>query len=549
MGEPPHRAEPPDIPEAVAAPKSARSIQLVWLIPLIAVLVGGWIAVKTILERGPTITISFKTGEGLEAGKTKIKYKDIEIGLINSVALAPDRNRVVATAQLDKDAETFLVEDTRFWAVRPQVTATGVSGLGTLLSGPYIAIDPGKSKQNRREFVALDVPPIVTREEPGRAFVLHARDLGSHDVGVPVFFRRIPVGEVVERELDKDGKGVTIKIFVRAPYDQYVTTNTRFWSASGIDVSVGATGIEVQTESLVSILIGGIAFQARPDAEVAPAADANQVFHIFRTRAEAMRRPDLDTVHLVFVFKESVRGLSVGAPVEFRGITVGEVVRIGLEFDPRTFTMAQPVEVQFYPGRMRAQSGAAETMLPLPQTEEGWAKRVQLFVEHGMRGQLRSGNLLTGQKYIAIDLFAGAPKVKVSFSKQPFEIPIEPGALEDIEAAVASILKKLEKVQYEQIGADVRKAMASLEETLKSTDRLVRRIDTDLVEETHSTLKAARVAIERADRSILAPDAAMQEDVRETLREIARAADALRALANLLESQPESLIRGKQPEK
>ncbi len=376
MGEPPRRADLPDIPEAVAAPKSARSIQLVWLIPLTAVLVGGWLAVKAIIERGPTITISFKTGEGLEAGKTKIKYKDIEIGLINSVTLAPDRGRVVATAQLDKDAESFVVEDTRFWAVRPQVTATGVSGLGTLLSGPYIAVDPGQSKQKRRDFVALDVPPIVTREEPGRAYVLRAGDLGSHDVGVPVYFRRLPVGEVVSRELDKDGKGVTIKVFVRAPYDQYVTENTRFWSASGFDVAVGATGVRVETESLVSILIGGIAFQARPDADVAPPAGENHVFHLFRHREEAMRRLDLEVVHLVFVFKESVAGLSVGAPVDFRGIAVGEVVRVGVEFDPQTFNFVQPVEVQFYPGRLWIRAPGMTTALPPPQTPEEIAKRV-----------------------------------------------------------------------------------------------------------------------------------------------------------------------------
>ena len=548
MGEPPHRTELPDIPEAVAAPKSARSIQLVWLIPLVAVLVGGWIAVKTILERGPTITISFKTGEGLEAGKTKVKYKDIEIGLITSVALAGDRNRVVATAQLDKDAEPFLVEDTRFWAVRPQITATGVSGLSTLLSGPFIAVDPGRAKEKRRDFVALDVPPIVTREEPGRAFVLRAADLGSHDVGVPVFFRRLPVGEVVERELDKDGKGVSIRIFVRAPFDQYVTTNTRFWSASGIDIALEATGIQVQTESLVSILIGGIAFQARPDAEVTPPADANQVFQLFRTRAEAMRRPDLEVVHLAFVFRESVRGLSVGAPVEFRGITVGEVIRIGVEFDPKAFNFVQPVEVYFYPGRMRVRSRDLGAALPPVLTPEESLKRSQLFVEKGMRGQLRTGNLLTGQKYVAIDFFPNAPKVKVDTSKKPIEIPTLPEALEDVEATVASILKKLDQVQYEQIGTDVRKAMATLDEVLKSTDRLLQRLDAELVGETRSTLQAARSAIERADRSIIAPDAALQEDVREALRELARAADALRALADLLERQPESLIRGKQAE-
>lgn len=546
MGEPPRRADLPDIPEAVAAPKSARSIQLVWLIPLTAVLVGGWLAVKAIIERGPTITISFKTGEGLEAGKTKIKYKDIEIGLINSVTLAPDLKRVVATAQLNKDAESFVVEDTRFWAVRPQVTATGVSGLGTLLSGPYIAVDPGQSKQKRRDFVALDVPPIVTREEPGRSFVLHAADLGSHDVGIPVYFRRLPVGEVVARELDKDGKGVTIKVFVRAPFDQYVTTNTRFWSASGIDVAVGATGIQVNTESLVSILIGGIAFQTRPDSEVASPADENAVFNLFRTREEAMRRPDIEVVHLVLTFRESVRGLSVGAPVDFRGITIGEVVRIRAEFDREAFNFVQPVEVYFYPGRLWVHTRGQKAILPQPKSPEEIAKRVQLFVEQGMRGQLRTGNLLTGQKYIAMDMFPGAPKVKVSYSREPYEIPTLPGTLEDIEATVAGILKKLEKVQYAEIGEDVRKAMVTLDDVLKSMDRLVQRLDAELVGETRSTMQAARSAIDRAERSMLATDAPLQQDVRDALRELTRAAEALRALADYLERHPESLIRGKQ---
>jgi paraquat-inducible protein B len=546
MAEPPHRAEPPDIPEAVAAPKSARSIQLVWVIPLIAVLVGGWIAVKTILERGPTITISFKTGEGLEAGKTKIKYKHIEIGLITSIALAPDRVRVVATAQLDKDGEFLLVEDTRFWAVRPQITAAGVTGLGTLLSGPFITVDPGKSTQKRRDFVALDVPPIVTREEPGRNFTLHAGEFGSHDVGVPVFFRHLPVGEVVERKLDKDGKGVSVRIFVRAPYDQYVTASTRFWSASGIDVSLGATGVEIQSESLVSILIGGIAFQARPDAEIGPPAAANHEFQLFRTRAEAMRRPDLDVVHIAFVFKESVRGLAVGAPLEFRGVNVGEVTRIGVEFDPKTFTFTQPVEAHFYPGRLRAQARDLAKMLPLPQSAEEWAKRVQIFVERGLRGQLRAGSLVTGQKYVAINLYPDAPKVKVDASKTPIEIPTVPAPFEELEETITSIAKKLEKVEFGAIGEDLRRTLDSLDKTLKSTDRLVQRVDSELVAETRSVLQSARSAIESAERSVIAPEAPLQEGVREALRELARAAEALRTLADYLERHPEALIRGKQ---
>ena len=547
MGESPHRPELPDIPEAVAAPKSARSMQLVWLIPIVAVLVGGWLAVKTILERGPTITISFKTGESLEEGKTKIKYKDIQIGLVTSIALSQDRKQVVATAQLDKDAEGFLVEDTRFWVARPRVTAAGVTGLSTLLSGAYIVVEPGREQRKRREFVALEEAPIVTREDPGREFVLRAADLSSIDIGSPVYFRRFNVGEVVSRDLDKDGKGVSIGVFIHAPHDQYVTTNTRFWNASGIDVSLGAEGFRVQTESLAAILVGGIAFQARPDADVAPAADAKTVFHLFPTRDEAMKRPDLQVVHVQFVFKDSVRGLSEGAPVEFRGVTIGEVIRIRTEFEPGTFTFVQPVEAYLYPDRLRARSRDKGATLPPPETPEMVAKRAQLFVEQGMRGQLQTGNLLTGQKFVAVEFFPNAPKVKLDTSKRPFEIPTMPGGFEELEGTVKSILKKLDKVQYEEISADVRKVIETLDQTLKDSDVLVKRLGAETTPELNRTLEEARRALKSAEGA-LASESPLQTDLREALRELARAAQAFRTLADYLERHPEALIQGKKEE-
>jgi paraquat-inducible protein B len=546
MAETPRTPELPDLPEAVSAPKRRWAPQLIWIIPIVAVLAGAWLAAKAILERGPTITISFKTGEGLEAGKTKIKYKDVDIGLVKEIALSEDRKRVVATAELDKDAADLLVEDTRFWPVRPRITASGVSGLGTLLSGPYVAMDIGRSKQKRRDFVALEVAPIVTHEDPGREFILRAADLGSHDVGVPVYFRRLPVGEVVARELDKDGTGVSIRIFVRAPYDQYVTTHTRFWNATGVDVTLDVAGFRVQTESLVSILIGGIAFQAAPDGAAAPAADANTVFNLFPTREEAMKRPDLEILHFVLVFRQSVRGLSVGAPVEFRGVTIGEVVRIGAEFDPKAFNFVQPVEINLYPDRLRVHSRDSGTMLPPSATPEARLKRMQLFVDKGFRAQLRTGNLLTGQSYVAVDFFPDAPKVKFDPSKPP-EIPTLPGAFEELEATVASIVKKLDKVQYEQIGADVRKVMATLDQALKSADVLVKRLDTETTPELNRALEEGRRALKSAD-SALATESPLQTDLRDALREITRAAASIRALTDYLERQPQSLIRGKPAE-
>jgi len=547
MPDPRREPDLPDLPEAVAAPRRRWAPQLIWIIPFVAVLVGAWLAAKAILERGPTVTITFLTAEGLEAGKTKIKYKDVDIGLVKSIALSEDRKRVVATAELVKSAADLLVEDTRFWVVRARIVGGRVTGLGTLLSGSYVGVDPGKSTDRRHEFTGLEDAPIVTSDAPGRQFIVKAADLGSLAAGVPVYFRRLQVGEVIAVELDKDGAGITCQVFVRAPYDQYVTTNTRFWQASGFDVSLDATGFRVQTQSLVSILVGGVAFQAPPDGSVAPAADVGATFNLFATRDEAMKAPDTEVQHFVLVFQQSVRGLAVGAPVDFRGVTVGEVTRIALDVDPRTLRFVQPVDILFYPDRMRMRARGTGARFEAPRSEAERIERAQRFVDHGFRAQLRTGNLLTGQAYVALDFFPRAPKVKMDTSKDPLEIPTIPGALEDLQETIASIARKLDKIQYEKIGADMQRALASLDQTLQSADGLVKRLDAETAPELTRALEDARRTLKSAEGT-LAAESPLQTDLRESLREIGRAAAAIRALADSLERQPQSVIFGKPPE-
>jgi len=246
-----HTPELPDIPEAVAEPKRRHSLQLVWLIPIVAAIIGGTLAVRTYLEKGPTITISFKTGEGLEAGKTKIKYRDVEVGVVKTITVAKDLTRVIATADLLKGVTPYLVEDTRFWVVRPRISGGSVTGLGTLMGGAYIGMDVGKAKQPQREFTGLETQPVIAMDVPGTSFLLHAADLGSLDIGSPIYFRRIQVGQVASYELDKSGTGVNFTVFVNAPYDKYVKANTRFWQASGIDLALDAGGLKVDTQSVV----------------------------------------------------------------------------------------------------------------------------------------------------------------------------------------------------------------------------------------------------------------------------------------------------------
>ena len=250
------------VPESRNVPKRRTRLSLVWFIPILAAVVGAWVAVTRVLSEGPKITITMKTAEGLEAGKTKIHYNGVDIGTVETIVLSEDHQHVILTAQMAPKTEEFLVEDTKFWVVRPRISGANVTGLGTLISGAYIGMEIGSSKEDRREFVGLEIPPVITGETPGRFFILKTKDLGSLDTGTPIYFRRLQVGQVASYALDPDGKDLTVKVFVQAPYDQYVNPDTRFWHASGIDVSLSASGLTVQTQSVLSILIGGIAFES-----------------------------------------------------------------------------------------------------------------------------------------------------------------------------------------------------------------------------------------------------------------------------------------------
>ena len=553
MADTPRNPDTPDfsdIPDAAVAPKARRSIQLVWLIPIVAALVGGWLAVKAILDKGPTITITFETAEGLEAGKTKIKYKDVEVGLVQSVSLAGNGKNVLVTAEMVKQAEPHLRDDTRFWVVRPRISGGTVTGLGTLLSGSYIGVDIGKSGNPRHDFVGLEIPPIIRADLPGREFVLHSDNLGSLDVGSPIFFRRLQAGLVAAYELDKDGGGVTIQAFINAPYDKFVTPNTRFWHASGIDITLDASGVKVETQSMISILVGGLAFETPIESVGLDEAAPNTRFNLFDNRTEAMKNPEQGLLRTVMVFHESVRGLTVGAPIDFRGIGVGQVTGIKVDLNEATDAVDMLVEADLYPARLRARLSKPGKA---PSDDEGRRANIDKMTASGFRAQLRTGNLLTGQLYVALDHFPDAPKVRQRHSG---EIVTVPSSTRELQTAIASIAAKVQAFPLEEIGADLRKALQTanrmietdVHQTLQSADRLLQRLDSDVAPEARAALAEARKAIVSADHA-LRPDSPLQSDAREAMREIARAAAAFRVLADYLDRHPEALVTGKKEDR
>ncbi|HVZ88802.1 MAG TPA: MlaD family protein [Polyangia bacterium] len=507
-------SDDPDLPEAVVVPRSRLRPELVWAVPIVALVIGGWLAVKAIRAHGPTVTISFRDAGGLVAGKTKIKYRDLDVGEVRDVGFSPDRATVVITAELKPEAAAWMVDDTQFWVVRARVAAAEVSGLETVLSGAYIGLDVGTSKRPRRSFTGLEQVPVVSSGTPGRAFV--ARSPRAIGAGAPIFFHHMQVGQVTTSDLEADGRQVSIGMFVRAPFDRYVTTTTRFWEAGGIHASLDAAGVKVDVESLVTLVLGGISFEPGPGSQDATVAPAGHPFILFRSREDAMKLPDMESADYTLVFRESVRGLAVGAPVEFRGLPFGEVTRIGLDYDPATLEFATAVEIRIFPGRLRAHLRRGS----LDARAESSEARVRRLVNHGLRAQIRTANLLTGQRFVAMDFFPAAAPVKPEERGDLREIPTVPED-DDLQGAVAAVTRKVKQLPVADVGpllGDVRKVLGKTDTALADVDAAVAQFG---------------------------PTSSRTADVDDLLQQVARAARSVRALADSLERHPESLIRGR----
>lgn len=513
-------------------------ISLVWIVPLVAVLVGISLVVHNVMQAGPTITVTFATGSGLTANKTQVKYRNVVIGYVSGVALSKDQHSVDATIKLAKEAERFTREDSQFWVVRPRVGASGISGIDTLLSGDYIGADIGQSETRIKRFKGLETPPPITYGEPGKRFTLHSSDLGSLDIGSPVYFRKIPVGQVVAFALDTDGKSVSIEVFVHAPNDSYVTKNTRFWNASGIAVDLDAEGFAIETESLSSILMGGITFQA-PDYSPGdqPAAEDSE-FELFVDKQAALAPPAGKAQYLGLRFDQALRGLKVGAPVDFLGIQIGEIVTVNLDFDASKLSFPLDVGIVIYPQRIgRAHTKMLETLKHDPNDEAAAVRLFGTFIENGLRAQVRTGNLLTGQLYISLDFYPEAESVEFDPDARPVIIPSIPGDFEQVQEKLKAVVNKMSKLPLDRIAANLESSLAEMRKVLVQ-------VNVKTLPGVNTALTDASSAFESAN-STFAEDSPQREQLTRMLDELSRTSRSLRELSDYLRRHPESVIRGR----
>ena len=533
----PDTADDPVLAPAITPKKSRFS--WIWLVPLVAALAGASLVVRSWMESGPRITIAFNTAAGLEVGQTQVRYKDVVVGVVNGIRLSEDWSKVIVTADITRNAENLAREGTRFWVVRPRLALSGVSGLGTLLSGAYIAVDtpsatPDDERPGQRNFVGLEEPPEIPRDRPGRRFMLQANDLGSLDIGSPVYYRRINVGRIVGYDLDESGRAVNIQVFIEAPHDRFVTQGTRFWNASGIDVALGADGLKVHSQSMVSLLLGGIAFDpVNPNAD--PAA-ADSVFRLYDGEDQARAVPDGIPLPIRMRFSQSVRGLSVGAPIDFKGISLGEVTSIRMDYDSGERQFFLWVDANLYPQRL---GPVFEKLQALPAPGNEPESAIVPMIEHGLRAQLRTANLLTGQLYVVLDFVPDADKVEVERTR-PVLVPTVPGEFDQLQQQLGRIITKIEKLPLEEIGT-------GLNTTIANAASLIGRLDKQVAPQAQSMLRQATRSLAQISE-LLSSDSGLPVSTERAMQELTRAARSLRVLSDYLQANPEALLRGRSPD-
>lgn len=543
---------PPEtkVPSARPVPRARKTFGIIWLVPAIAIGLALWVAWTTWSSRGPQIIITFQTASGIEPGKTKLRYRDIEIGQVTSATIGADLKSVEVDIQVQAEASGLIREGSRFWVVRPQIGGGQVSGLETLISGAYIEVDPGEGSEPRTEFAGLENPPRVRSDTPGRSFVLRSPTLGSLSIGSPVMFRGITVGEITDFDPPSEKGDLTLHLFVRHPYAELVSTSSRFWRERAFDFELGADGVQFAVGNLATLLRGGVIFDAPTGGT--PAEEAH-VFNLFDSASKLAEGTITERVPVISYFDGSVRGLSPGAPVELRGMPIGTVREVGLEYDVGAKEIRIPVIYEIEPERIRIVDGVLERDL----------SALASFVQRGLRAQLATGSLITGQMMITLDFVPGAPPAGIGQERGMILMPTAPSSLDTLERSLTGIMEKIATLPIDELTEQLSATAAAigkiagsgeLQKSLVNVNEVLTRLSTlagtlnqasiPALAELERTTKALGDAARSAD-TLMGPRSGTLQDVNTMMKELTSAARSIGNLADYLERHPEALLRGK----
>lgn len=518
-------------------------ISLVWLIPIVALLIAGYLGFRTLSDEGPTITVQFSAADGLTAGQTKVRHKAVDLGQVESIRLSDTMNRVIVRIRMAREAVPYLTNRARFWVVRPRLSSGSLAGIETIVSGSYIEMDPGGRDGDRQtEFTGLEQPPGVRSSEPGSNFALRASRIGSLSAGAPVFYRDINVGEVLGYDIG-DGIGpVTINVFVRAPFDAYVREGSHFWNASGLSVRLGADGVRVELASLQAVLNGGVAFDAPKTP--AKALPAGTEVPLYENYAEAQAAGFQRKIIFVTYFSSAVRGLTTGSAVEFYGIQVGTVQEVKLEVNNEAGTARVRVVMEIQPERIVNADDIKDNAIDV-------ARRL---IKNGLRVQTKTSNYLTGQLVLSLDFLPNTAPADLRQEGGDWVLPSVGGGIDNILTAASDISAKLDRLPLEQIGANLNSTLRSASGAMLSIQDLVKRTDASLTPALHrlpEITAALQDVVVRAGRTVgsietgYGQNSQFSRELERAMTQVGDTARAIRVLADYLDRHPEALVRGR----
>lgn len=519
--------------DAPAEVRERRGFSVVWLLPLLALLIGVWMLASEFASRGPEIEIVFSTAEGIEAGQTRIKVRNVEIGLVESVRLRSDLQSVLVRARLEKEAAELLRKDTQFWVVRARLEASGISGIDTLLSGGYIQVAPGSSDEVRRTFIGLEAPPVTPAGTPGLPVVLESEEAGSVGAGDPILYKGFAVGRIESVKLDVASQQIHYSGFIDESYASLVSSSTRFWRTSGIAVDATASGIELEVASLQTLLLGGVAFGMPAGIGPGEPVEPRTSFELYADYNAVNAKPYRHSLEYVVEFEQSIRGLRPGAPVEYRGVTVGRVERVLLDELAATLRgegESIPVLILLEPGRLALPDsvGGNETL----------GSVVENSVAAGMRASLVTGNFLTGSQYVSLDIHERAARRTMGEYSGRVTIPTITGGFDGIEHELSALLATLNGLPIDALADSAADAVESVEQLLAAP--AWQRLPASL----EKTLADVQILL-----ATVSENSVLQEELAHTLAEADRTLKSLRDLSETLREQPNAILFSREPER
>ncbi len=522
-------SEKPNLPPR--AKLRRQSFHMVWLVPIVAAIIAGYLGYRTFMEQGPLLTLSFTNADGLQAGQTQVKYKAVALGTVESIDLAKDDSHVIVKVRMNNVGERFLNSNARFWVERPRLDFSDISGFETIVSGPYISVDPGKpGGRYQAEFVGLEQPPGVRSDEPGRTYTLTAYNLGPISSGSPVFYRDVVVGEVLGYDIGNGLGPIKISVFIRAPFDDLVRADSHFWDTSGIALGIKGGVLQLQLQSIQALFAGGIAFNLPQSAQDQPASPDGAQFRLFASQQEAEASAYEDQIKVITYATTDVSGLTAGAPVNALGIQVGNVTGVELVVDPNTGQSKVRISMELQPQRILAFKDNDKFKDPL--------SLFQLFVDKGMRVELGTASYVTGQKEISLVNEPQAPPAKVTQEGDSIVLPFKAGGLDAMLANATDITNKVDQIPFQQIGDNLNKLLKTANGTLGGAQTQ------QLIEQLTSTLQTANTALQDLHQGF-GQDSDFQRSLQQILNQTNATLQSLQALTTYINQHPQSVIFGR----